>query len=330
MPSTSRCTDWQRCSRCHLGLSHPRVRQFLLGDPGSGDSSTIAEQRLSNPALTQDEQAYVAELLEGLSAYPAYYAHMGVINQAGPAPVDLSLPEPVDPEEVRRRIDAGQWVVDLRNRTAFAAGHLSGTLGFELSGSFVTYLGWLHRWGEPLTLIGETLDQIAEARRELVRIGVDHLDGAATGNIDDLRAGSTLRCYRTAGFADLAETLGSGEDFVVLDVRQRQEHDTSRIPGAINIPLHLLADRLHELPDMPIWVHCGSGYRASIAASIIDREGASWCSSMTSTAPRTPWASPPHDNPPTQRDHGRPAAPISATWLNCIRRKANRSPSAFH
>lgn len=198
---------------------------------------------------------------------------MGVINQAGPAPVDLSLPEPVDPEEVRRRIDAGQWVVDLRNRTAFAAGHLSGTLGFELSGSFVTYLGWLHRWGEPLTLIGETLDQIAEARRELVRIGVDHLDGAATGNIDDLRAGSTLRCYRTAGFADLAETLGSGEDFVVLDVRQRQEHDTSRIPGAINIPLHLLADRLHELPDMPIWVHCGSGYRASIAASIIDREG---------------------------------------------------------
>ncbi len=129
---------------------------FCSATPGSGDSSTIAEQRLSNPALTQDEQAYVAELLEGLSAYPAYYAHMGVINRAGPAPVDLSSPEPVDPEELRRRIDAGQWVVDLRNRTAFAAGHLSGTLGFELSGSFVTYLGWLHRWGEPLTYRGNT------------------------------------------------------------------------------------------------------------------------------------------------------------------------------
>ena len=246
---------------------------FCSATPGSGDASTIAEQRLSNPALTQDEQAYVGELLEGLSAYPAYYAHMGVINQAGPAPVDLSLPEPVDPEELRRRIDAGQWVVDLRNRTAFAAGHLSGTLGFELSGSFVTYLGWLHRWGEPLTLIGETPDQIAEARRELVRIGVDHLDGAATGDIDDLRAGSALRCYRTASFADVAENQRSGEDFVVLDVRQRQEHDTSRIPGAVNIPLHELADRLHELPDSLIWVHCGSGYRASIAASIIDRAG---------------------------------------------------------
>ncbi len=184
--------------------------------------------------------------------------------------------------------------------------------------------------GRTTDLIGETLDQIAEARRELVRIGVDHLDGAATGNIDDLRAGSTLRCYRTAGFADLAETLGSGEDFVVLDVRQRQEHDTSRIPGAINIPLHLLADRLHELPDMPIWVHCAPGTERRSPPPSSTGKGASWCSSMTSTAPRTPWASPPHDNPPTQRDHGRPAAPISATWLNCIRRKANRSPSAFH
>ena len=88
---------------------------------------------------------------------------MGVINTKGPAPIDLSMPEPVDPDELRRRIDAGQWVVDLRARTAFAAGHVDGSLGFELSTSFVTYLGWLYQWGVPLTLIGETTDQIAEA-----------------------------------------------------------------------------------------------------------------------------------------------------------------------
>jgi glyoxylase-like metal-dependent hydrolase (beta-lactamase superfamily II) len=245
---------------------------FCSATPASGDASTIAEQRTTNPALTHDEQAYVTELLEGLSAYPAYYAHMGVINQAGPAPVDLSLPEPVDPVELRRRIDAGHWVVDLRHRTAFAAGHLDGTLGFELSGSFVTYLGWLYRWGEPLTLIGDTVEQIADARRELVRIGIDDLHGAAAGEIADLRAGTELRRYRIADFTDLAEVIvGNHDEVVVLDVRQRQEFAASRIPGAVNIPLHELPDRIDELPDGQVWVHCASGYRSSIAASLLDR-----------------------------------------------------------
>lgn len=245
---------------------------FCSATPASGDASTIADERKNNPALTQDEEAYVTELLNGLAAYPAYYAHMGVINKAGPAPVDLSMPEPVDPEQLRRRIEAGEWVVDLRNRTAFATGHLSGTMGFELSDSFVTYLGWLYSWGQPLTLIGDDTDQIADARRELVRIGIDKLDGAAVGDIESLRGGTELRSYRVADFAALADVLGN-EGLVVLDVRQHNEYDSSCIPGALNIPLHELLGRIDEIPDGEVWVHCASGYRSSIAASIIDRPG---------------------------------------------------------
>ncbi|WP_016881491.1 MULTISPECIES: MBL fold metallo-hydrolase [unclassified Rhodococcus (in: high G+C Gram-positive bacteria)] len=243
---------------------------FCAATPATGDSSTVGEQRSTNPALTQDEQSYVDELIAGLSAYPAYYAHMGVINTQGPAPVDLSLPRPVDPDELRRRIEDGEWVVDLRERTAFAAGHLGGTLGFELSDSFVTYLGWLYQWGAPLTLIGENEDQVADARRELVRIGIDVLDGAAVGEIHTLVAGTELRSYRVADFAALGEVLRE-KGITVLDVRQRHEYAESHIDGAINIALHELADRLDTLPDGEIWVHCASGYRASIAASMIDR-----------------------------------------------------------
>ena len=245
---------------------------FCSATPGSGNSSTIAEQCDSNPALTQDEQTYITELLAGLSAYPAYYAHMGVINRKGPAPVDLSIPEPVDAHELRRRIEAGEWVVDLRKRTAFAAGHLGGTLGFELSSSFVTYLGWLYQWGAPLTLIGDETDQIADARRELVRIGVDDLTGAAVGDIHTLVDGRALRSYRVADFTDLAEVIGA-DNFTVLDVRRHDEYDQSRIAGAVNIPLHELSDRTGEVPPGEVWVHCGSGYRASIAASMIDEPG---------------------------------------------------------
>jgi hydroxyacylglutathione hydrolase len=243
---------------------------FCSATPASGDSSTIAEQRGSNPALTQDERSYVDELIAGLSAYPAYYAHMGVINRKGPDPVDLSMPGQVDPQELRRRIDAGEWVVDLRNRRAFAAGHLSGSLGFELSNSFITYLGWLHNWGAPLTLIGDDEDQIADARRQLVRIGIDDLAGMAVADIHTVDDGAALRSYRVANFAALAKVIGT-DDFTVLDVRQHGEYDDTHIARALSIPLHELADRISEVPAGEVWVHCGSGYRASIAASMIDQ-----------------------------------------------------------
>jgi hydroxyacylglutathione hydrolase len=243
---------------------------FCSATPTSGDSSTIGEQRQSNPALTHDEQSYVEELIAGLSDYPAYYAHMGVINTRGPAPIDLSAPQLVDADELRRRIDAGQWVVDLRARTAFAAGHLDGSLGFELSTSFVTYLGWLYQWGAPLTLIGETSDQIAEATRELARIGIDKPSGSAVGEIHSLAGEKELRSYEVSDFDGLLAATDE-RALVVLDARQHSEYSEGHIEGAINIPLHELPHRLTEVPAGEVWVHCATGYRSSIAASILDR-----------------------------------------------------------
>ena len=99
---------------------------FCSSASSSGsDSSTIGQEREANLALTlDDEDGFVERLLGGLTAYPRYYAHMAPINRAGPSPVDLSTPTPVDPVEIQRRIHGGEWVVDLRSRTAFARGHL--------------------------------------------------------------------------------------------------------------------------------------------------------------------------------------------------------------
>src|SRR5688500_10524278 len=118
---------------------------FCSSTQSEATDSTIGQEKRANPVLTQDEETYVRELLDGLGAWPAYYAHMGPANAAGPAEPDLSPPGLADATELRRRIEAGEWVVDLRNRTAFAAGHVRGTLNSGLDGAFAPYLAWLDR-----------------------------------------------------------------------------------------------------------------------------------------------------------------------------------------
>ncbi|HYB45829.1 MAG TPA: rhodanese-like domain-containing protein, partial [Streptosporangiaceae bacterium] len=239
---------------------------------GSLPSSTIGRERQVNPALTLDEHRYVRELLAGLDAYPAYYAHMAPANAAGPDGPDLDPPHRAGPGELRRRIQAGEWVVDLRTRRAFAAGHLAGTHGFELDGSFATYLGWLIPWGTPLTLLGQTPEQVADAQRELARIGIDRQAAMAAGDPAQWSGGLPLRSFGVADFTDLHQ-VRRHRPLVILDVRRNLEWAESHIDGAIHIPLHELPGRLAEVPEGELWVYCRSGYRASMAASILDAAG---------------------------------------------------------
>ena len=245
---------------------------FCSATQSEASSSTIGRERRVNPVLTQAKDRYVSELLAGLDAYPAYYAHMGPANAAGPSDADLSPPRRADAAELRRRVDAGEWVVDLRARRAFAAGHVAGTLSFDLDGSFATYLGWLIPWGTPLTLLGQTPGQVAGAQRELVRIGIDRPAAAATGDPGDWAGGRALRSYPVADFAGL-ESVRRHRPVVILDVRRDQEWNAAHISGAIHIPLHRLPACLAEVPAGEVWVHCQSGYRASIAASFLDAAG---------------------------------------------------------
>ncbi|QNN54908.1 MBL fold metallo-hydrolase [Nocardioides mesophilus] len=244
---------------------------FCSATQSEATESTIGQERRSNPVLTQDEETYVRELLDGLGAFPAYYAHMGPANAAGPSAPDLSPPGQADPAELRRRIEAGEWVVDLRNRTVFAAGHVPGTLNFGLDGAFATYVGWLIDWGTPLTLLGETAEDVATAQRELVRIGIDRPAAAATGGPEQW-TDAPLTGFPTATFADLAQ-VRHHRPVTILDVRRADEYAAARIDGAVNIPIHELTRRLDEVPAGELWIHCAGGYRASVAASVLDAAG---------------------------------------------------------
>jgi hydroxyacylglutathione hydrolase len=245
---------------------------FCSASATKGSATTIGAELGVNPALTMAEPEFVSSMLAGLDAYPAYYAHMGPANSGGPVLPDLSPPRRAERGELRRRIDAGEWVVDLRSRVVFAAGHLRGARQFELSDSMVTYLGWLIPWGAPLTLIGTTEEDIVAAQRELVRIGIDRIEAAATGTPDDWAAGEPLASYEVTDFAGYSKAREQGR-VVLLDVRRHGEWDTARIDEAVHIPLHELEARIDEVPGGEVWVHCAGGYRACIAASLLDAAG---------------------------------------------------------
>jgi hydroxyacylglutathione hydrolase len=244
---------------------------FCASASSDGESDgTLGTEREVNVALTAaDEDAFVEQLVSGLDSYPRYYAHMGPLNLAGPGPVDLSPPAAVDPVELARRIHRGEWVVDLRPRADFAAGHVAGTIGIELADAFSTYLAWLLPWGMPLTLLADRPDDITEAQRQLVRVGIDRPAGAATGGPDAWSPDADRSAYPVVDFGGVADAPG----VAVLDVRLTGERSDGFIDGSTHIPLDELLSRLDDVPAETVWVHCASGYRASIAASLLDRSG---------------------------------------------------------
>ncbi|WFE40012.1 MBL fold metallo-hydrolase [Micromonospora sp. WMMD998] len=253
---------------------------FCSASQADAPESTIGREKDVNPVLRLAADRFVTETLAGLDAYPAYYAHMGVANAAGPAPVDLTPVARADADELRRRIAAGEWVVDLRHRKAYAASHLAGTVSLGLDGPMSTWLGWLIDWGVPITLLAETPDQVAEAQRELVRIGIDRPAAQATGAPERwATAPSELRDLPVADFGALADAqagdtpAGLPDPQVVLDVRMTNEWTAGHVDGAVHIPLPDLPGRLADVPAGTVWVHCGSGYRATAAASLLANAG---------------------------------------------------------
>ncbi len=248
---------------------------FCSSGPASASSSssssgTIADERRSNEvARIADESRFVARVTAGLGDIPRYYRRMAPLNRSGPGPADLSALPDLDPGDMLERIRWGEWVVDVRSRREFAAQHVAGTVNVGLDGAFATYLGWLLPWQAPLTLLGADAEEVAAAQRELVRIGVDRPVGRVVGGPSAVAPEQELRGYEVADFAALA----AASEPVVLDVRREDEWREGHLAGAVHVPLPDLDRRVRELPDGPVWVHCGSGYRAAVGASLLARAG---------------------------------------------------------
>jgi len=243
---------------------------FCSATPTTTDSSTIGDERKTNAVLLVDKDSYVKSTLFELDVFPKYFKYMGPINREGSKPVDLSMLDQVTVKDLELAVKSGDWVVDLRERQAWALSHLRGSHSIGIEGSFASYLGWLFPYEKSLYLISDSAGDLRKAQRELVRIGIDRISGVFKGPITKFQS---TRSLRTATFSELPYAMKAA-DITILDVRQANERGKSYIKSSKFIPFYEIESRLSELSESAeIWVHCASGYRASAVIGIIENSG---------------------------------------------------------
>ncbi|MGF1503993.1 MAG: rhodanese-like domain-containing protein [Anaerolineae bacterium] len=234
---------------------------------GAVPSSTLGYEKRFNPAFGfDDEDAFVTWLLSDQPAAPRYFAQMKQVNKLGPALLEtLTVPGPLDPADLGPMLESGHIVIDTRPGDAFAAGHIPGTLSVPATDStFNTYVGWFVDFDSPVAFIaGEgSWPQILKQARA---IGVDNIAGTFPLSVVEDNPDRIERIDAPA----LAETLSNVR---VIDVRGADEFTSGHIAGAWNIPVGWLPRHIDELKaNQPLVVHCASGYRSGIAASLLKR-----------------------------------------------------------
>ncbi|WP_168567084.1 MBL fold metallo-hydrolase [Crateriforma spongiae] len=245
---------------------------------GSRRSSTVGFERKFNESLRPlPEERWVRKLLDQMPMSPPYFKRMKAINRDGAPIIGPELPGQIrqTAKAVRDRVCENCLIVDTRSKEAFAAAHIPGSISIPNGQNLPTWAGWVLPYDRPVMIVVDDPNDMSEVTTHLLRVGFDDVCGYLEGGIDAWEgAGYPIARLQTMSVHDLNRKLDSEKRLTVLDVRTEKEWNGGHIDGAIHIHGGQLQDRIDEVPkDGPIAVVCGSGYRASIAASFLLRHG---------------------------------------------------------
>jgi glyoxylase-like metal-dependent hydrolase (beta-lactamase superfamily II) len=245
---------------------------------GKENSSTIGVQRRLNYALQpMTREQFLEIVMADQPDAPAYFTYDAVLNTKERPTLEKMLEQTLKPltlQELVRFQNAGAQILDVRDPAYFEAAHLTGAMNIGLGGQYATWAGTLLSRERPIVIIADP-GREEEAETRLGRIGFDHIAGYLEGGMQRVeeRPGLVARIERVAP-AELAEQMESPHPPLVLDVRSPQEWRERRIARSVNIPLSRLPQSFGEIPrERSLVVHCASGYRSSMAASLLKPKG---------------------------------------------------------
>ena len=239
-------------------------------------SSTIGTERLTNYALQiKSRDEFIAQLTSNLPARPEYFAKDAEINRIGAAALsELPALRAIAPQDLEKMLREGEIALDVRSMDEFAAGHVPGSVNIALSGQFASWAATVLGLSAHPVLIAATDAQVEEARTRLARVGIEALDGYLAGGVEGwMQAGLSLASVTQITVDELNSQLRSNR-VQVLDVRRAPEWDAAHIEDATWWPLDNFRVSAPEIDhDVPLAVHCKSGYRSMIASSLLQRAG---------------------------------------------------------
>jgi hydroxyacylglutathione hydrolase len=238
--------------------------------------STLGQERRHNPALQfTDESTFTDWVLRTAPPMPRYYPRMKRINAEGPEVLNgLPAVEWLGPEEIQGRVAAGDvQLIDNRQMLAFGGGHIDGAWNFGPRPELSLWAGWMLDPEKPIALVLQRDEELSEVLRQFLRVGFTRFAGCLRGGMEAwVTAGLPVKRLAQTTAPELHEL--PPRDFRLLDVRTPHEWDEGRLPGACYLFLGDLPEKLRGLnPDEPVAVYCASGYRSSLAASMLQASG---------------------------------------------------------
>jgi hydroxyacylglutathione hydrolase len=251
----------------------------LCGKQLSSDTvSSLGDQRRLNYALQpMSKEEFIRLVTADQPDAPDYFTYDAILNTRERVTLEKSLEQalhPIQLDEVLQMGDAGAQILDVRDPSAFAKSHMAGSINIGLGGQYATWAGTVLDRVKLIVIVAEP-GREQEAALRLGRIGFDHVKGYLDGGMEALAGRPELvRATTRVSAPMLAEELAGDRPPILLDVRNPREWANRHIGGSVNIPLNRLQERMAEIQrGRRIAVHCAGGYRSSIAASILDRNG---------------------------------------------------------
>src|SRR5262245_42853072 len=239
--------------------------------------STVGHERRHNPALQfTDEAAFTDWVLRTAPPMPRYYPRMKRINAQGPEVLNgPPAVEWLEPRAFRRRLAAGDvQLIDNRDMLAFGGGHLAGAWNIGPRPELSLWAGWMLDPAKPLALVLPRDGDLPEVLRQFLRVGLTTFAGCLKGGMEAwVTAGLPVQGLAQVPVQE-PNKLPPPRDLQLLDVRSPREWDGGHLPGARYLFLGELPEKLRDLtPDKPVVVYCASGYRSSLAASLLQASG---------------------------------------------------------
>ena len=240
------------------------------------EHSTLGLERMQNPVLQlREKEEFIEFKLNEHHYFAPYFKKMEEYNLEGP-PLLRNIPryQPLLPGQFRKLIDSGAIVVDTRNPASFGVAHIKNSYNIWLKG-LPSYVGWVLPYDKPILLVVENFSELNKAYKYLIRLGYDDIKGYLVGGIIAWYSNNfPVGKINSITADDLKERLEQKEDNIILDVRGVTEYEGGHIEGAKNIYVGKLEDKLETLPkEKPIIAVCGNGARASMATSILGKNG---------------------------------------------------------